>query len=202
MDSEPPRDEDFNWPVISTHAKAIGLLCIYTATLDNAIVRLIGRMLEVDEKTTACVTASAPDISHRCEMAKRLVHIKAPNQQWRVCVTGLLNLTQEVIGPKRNRYVHDDWYVTGDDMVRLDTRVRVQKPGSFKEAELVHVTKSTQDVAEINDLTMKASGAALHLELQGANYENWRAGKLLQALPERAIQLSKWKVQGTNQRDG
>lgn len=89
--------------VISEHAEAVGLLCIYTATLDGTIVNFIEKLLESDDKTTACMVGSMPDMSQRAETAKRLAIHKGPTQSWKDCAVGLLNLAQNGVGPKRNR---------------------------------------------------------------------------------------------------
>lgn len=83
--------------IVKEHAEAIGLVCIYTATLDGVIVNFIKTLLESDDKTTACIVGSMPDMSQRAETAKRLVILKGPTQHWKDCAIGLLNLAQIVL---------------------------------------------------------------------------------------------------------
>jgi hypothetical protein len=179
--------------VVLQHAEAIGMLCIYMATLDHVITIFMERLLEIDETSAACVAASASDLSQRCEIVRRLVFLKAPSDDWRECVTGLINVIQNEVAPRRNRFVHDDWAVRENEMVRHDRRIKIQRPQSHQPAQLIHLTKNVAPVSEITEITGVVVNLMVHLTMLTIGYRAWRKTGTQPELPQQAIDLSKHK---------
>ena len=178
--------------LVTKHAQAIGLLCIYTASLDNAIVRLIERLSGQTSDETACFVEAAIDISQRCGIAKRFVLAKVSEPAWRDCVVGILNLVENQIAPRRNRCVHDDWYISESQMVRVNTRVKIKTPQARQQPKLVFSESKVATVEEIHLVIEAAIEAAAHLSILSLSYEfHARNGTPLRAPPPLAILLSR-----------
>jgi hypothetical protein len=185
--------------VIREHAEAVGLLCIYTATLDGTIVNFIGKLLESDEKTTACLVGSLPDLSQRAETAKRLAILRGPTQPWKDCVAGLLNLIQNGVGPKRNRYVHDDWMVHGEKMMRIDRRVKTLSPEAYKPPQIYHISERVTNAETIAELTSVVAELILHITFLGLSFAHWKKTGQIQEPPAQAVALSAYKFPNEKQ---
>lgn len=189
---------DAEWSIIDQHARAVGLLCIYMASLDSVVVRLIEHLSHADKNATACVVGSSPDISQRCEIAKRLAVLRAAGTSWERCVTGILNLISEALAPRRNRYVHDEWYVVENVMVRNDRRPRVKKVKSFETPRLVSERPRVAALTDVHAVTSKAVDAMIHLTMLGLAYKSSREGKSLGEPPRKAIALSNYTFPNEN----
>ena len=174
------------------HALALGMLCIYWASLDRALDLVLERYLDADEKTVACITTSASDVSARCEMLKRLAYLKGPDGEWRDCLVRLLNRVQGELAAERNRYVHDDWDLSAEGMIRIDRRAKVIKPQSRQPAQLVHVFKRVAPVALVEDLTQRIVDMMVALSLMSSIYSMWLRGVPLAGPPRLAIDASNY----------
>ena len=197
--SEPTESELSEMKIMEEHGLAVGMLCMFWAQLDHTIVVLIERLLGLDEVTTACITSSARDTSHRCEIARRLVFLKAPNDDWRDCLTGILNRVQNELANKRNRYVHDDWTIENAELIQFERQVKILKPQSREALKLIHSTPRTASTLEINNLSGLVIEMLIHIIFLGQGFETWsKTGQ--QPIPnEQAILLSKSTHQDKNQ---
>lgn len=194
-----PTEIDRHTQIMMEHAEAVGSLCMFWAQLDLTLIVLIERLSELDEVTTACFTSTARDTSQRCEIARRLAFLKAPNDVWRDCLIGILSRIQNDLASKRNRYIHDDWEIKNDELIQFERRVKIQKPQAKEALKLFHLTPRTARPGEINDLTSLVIELLVHVIFLGQDFVTWRkTGK--QPVPnEKALLLSKSNPQENSQ---
>jgi hypothetical protein len=164
--------------VIAEHANAVGVLCMYWSVLEVTVSDLIRELSSSDETTTAAMLSSARDIGQRCEVAKRLAYIKQPSKKWAEWtrhLIGILDLIQNVLAPKRNRYVHDDWGLLDGKMSQFDRRLKILKPQSRMADCVITVTPRTSLPYDIWHLgvtvmtciaTLREMSETLHLHRQ------------------------------------
>lgn len=187
--------------VMKEHALALGLLCIYWASLDRALDLLLESYLDVDEKIVACVSTSAPDVSARCEMLKRLSYLNGPDGEWRDCLIRLLNRVQGELAAERNRYVHDDWNLSSAGaMIRIDRRAKVIKPQARQPAQLVHVFERVTPVAKVDDLTQRVVDVMTALAFMSVSYGIWASGTRILGPPLQALEASNYNPQAPSPR--
>ena len=187
-----PQDDKTS-ELIGEHATAIGLLCIYSASLDQAICHLIERMLASDVKTVACLLEATPDISQRAGTAQRLAFSLSPTDDWRDCIVGMMNLVSNGIAPRRNRFVHDDWRVTTEAIIRIDRRVKINKTQAFMPLAISHVSEREVDVASIHALIEKICDVMVHITFLGLALDRWRRDGTPPEPNDKAIELSKFQ---------
>jgi hypothetical protein len=177
-------DEDFS--VIEDHAQALGLLCIYWATLDNALFGLLAAYLNSDPVGLA---VRAPDVSTLCEQIRKLAHVSGPDGEWRECLIRILNMIQGELAETRNRYVHDDWEISAEGMTRIDRRPKLQKPQAFQQVQLISNFKTVVPVEWVRQLTGRVVEAMQAIAYMTLSLRLWRGGHGAK-LPPTALELS------------
>lgn len=176
--------------VMEDHALALGTLCIYWATLDNALAHLLGSYLNSDEIASAVV---ASDISTRCEQIRKLAHVTGPDGEWRDCLVRILNMIQGEMAEARNRYIHDDWSVSEAGMVRIDRRPKLKKRQSREPITLVTETASVVPSDWVYQLVSRVVDAMLAVTFMGIDVRRWRKDGQPLKPPPQCLELSNSK---------
>jgi hypothetical protein len=183
--------------VIQRHAFAIGALCMYTAVLDRSLKRLIEHLLDDSEEVVACITAGSDAVSQRCELVKRLCYLRSPNKEWRECVVGIMNVLLTGLLPLRNRAVHDDWDVTGDELLQYHRKVAFKSPQSGKDPILSIATARVVSLPSIWEAVSVATDAVAHLTFLGLQLAHWRKTGVAPAPPPKAEEFSRYSFLGS-----
>jgi hypothetical protein len=181
-DAEPFTGAD----VMEEHAIALGLLCIYWATLDNAVAELLNNYLNSAPIGAAVV---APDISTRCEQVRKLAHVSGPSGEWRECLLHILNMIQGEMAEARNRYVHDDWNISEAGMVRIDRRPKLKKPQAREAVQLITQTETVVPSEWIYQLTNRVVDTMVAIAFMTIDIRRWRKEGLTLAPPPQALAL-------------
>jgi hypothetical protein len=191
--NQEPNDQEREFQVIEEYANAIGMLTIYWAALENALTVAIEYLLHTDEVTAQCIATSLDKASGRATLIQRLVYRpnEAPSEEWRDCMAGLCNQICNIMGPKRNRLIHDQWNSRADGMLRHNPALKVGKQQSRAAKTLLSEPPSPSHVPEIEALTTTVVDAMVYVTGVAHQYQIWkRTGRILK-VPEQAIRASK-----------
>jgi len=160
--------------VIEEHALALGLLCIYWASLDNALANLLNTYLGSDDVGAA---VTAPDTSTRCEQIRKLAHVTGPDGEWRDCLLRILRMIQKELAETRNRYIHDGWTISEAGMVRIDRRPKLQKPQARQPVQLVTESASVVPAEWVQLLTQRVIDTMVAIAFMAIDVRRWRDGE-------------------------
>lgn len=188
-----PNPESPNTDIIGEYAEAIGFMTIYWASLENALLLVIEALLQCDELTARCIGTSIEKASTRAALIQRLVlrPNESPSTEWADCMTGLCNQISNVLGPERNRLIHDDWTPDEAAIKRTNLSVKIGKPASREAKALIQTDAAPSHVEAINTLTTKVVDTMVHITIQAHFYNRWKKLGQLPNIPEQAIRLSK-----------
>lgn len=111
------------------HAMNLGQLCMSWAALDRVIDDLFEPLLDCSAAQVASIVTNVDNISARCDILKRFLHLEPVGDEFREWLVAVLNRVSNELAPLRNRYIHDHWSVKLDAIVRTDKRA-VREPGA------------------------------------------------------------------------
>lgn len=103
-------------------------------------------------------------VATRCRLAKQLVFTVGAGETWTDNFVKLIGIIEGTIGPKRNRYVHDQWKISAETIRRVDRRAKIAKPNAGQLPEIFFDTEhdvKTDDIEELITLTAIATTGLL-----------------------------------------
>lgn len=156
------------------HHMSLGELCMTWAALDHMVDALFAPLLQCSKGQVASVVTNVENLSSRCEILKRLIHLEAPSDQWREWFVALLDRVSNELAPLRNRYIHDYWDVKITGITRLDKRAKIGKPQSREAPILTFNTKHVTDPQEVAKLNQRCVAVLVGLSVAGQNLAIWR----------------------------
>lgn len=179
------------------------MLTIYCASLENALTSVIQRLLSADETTAKCIGTSVDKLAGRAALVQRLVLRpgESPNENWRECMLCLCDQIANVVGPKRNRLVHDDWNISEQAIERHNPAIRIGKPSEREAKALLTYDAAPSHAPEIWHLTSTVIDIAFYLTTASIRYDIWKRTGRYRALPERAIRVSRGLPPDNHPRD-
>jgi hypothetical protein len=185
--------EDPDLKLLGDYAEAVGILTVYWASLENALTSVIERLLRCDPTTARCIGASVEKAAGRAMLIQRLVLRpgESPADEWRDCMLGMCDQIANVLGPKRNRLIHDDWGISEDAVQRHNPGIRIGKAGERESKTLLTYEAAPSHVQDIWVLTGKVIDVAFHIVMVSWRYHQWKNGGPYAPLHERAILVSK-----------
>lgn len=189
---------DQNLRVVTEHAKAVGMLCMYWSTLEYSMGLVIEKLLEADASSSAIMLSTSRDISQKCEIARRLVHHRVRDDarnEWRHYFIGVLDVVQNILSPKRNRYVHDDWNQVEDQIIQYNRTIKLYKPEARAEKQLLFCVETASKPEEIWKLTDNVIKTFVCLTLMSENLRISSKFGLELTIPQPAIEVCKLNPQ-------
>lgn len=157
--------------IINEHALALGQLCIYWATLDQAILELIS---EFSGSKVLATAMAAPDTSSRCEQLRKLAYTNGPDGPWRESLITVINKTQGELAETRNRYIHDDWDLSKSGMIRIDRRPKLNRPKARAPIQLTADTRSVVPVERVRFVGERVVETMLAFTWFGIDLRRWK----------------------------
>jgi len=138
---------------LHAHYRSLGELCVSWAVLDRKLTDVASVLINRGPEVAACVFSSGENLKPRCEAIKKLVLIEPlfSESEWPARLTELVNTIQNKVAPRRNRFVHDEWYVGADEIVRVQLGSRVHKE-PHKSAELRYAQFHRSSTGEVDAL--------------------------------------------------
>ena len=162
------------------HATALGDLCMSWAVLDRTLDALIAGFLACSRQQTACVVEHIDNVGSRCILLKRLSYLEDVGDEWREWFCAVVDRISGELAPLRNRYVHDAWAISYEEIVRIDKRAKLVKPQARQPQEVRYDTRYVTDPADVEKLRYRilAVMAALALSEQSLGRRRKTGGHL------------------------
>ena len=162
------------WERYDKHAHSIGQLCITWAILDSEVDSLFAPLLECSEAQVASIVTNVDTLGTRCDILKRLITHAAPSPEYRKCIVGILNRVSGELAPLRNRYVHDKWSITHEEIVKIDKRAKIGKPQSRADEVLSFNTEEVTPTELVDKLTSRVRLVFSALHWIAYDLRHWR----------------------------
>jgi hypothetical protein len=157
-----------------THALSLGHLCITWAVLDRAVDALFEPLLQCSDSQRASLVTDMENISSRCNTLTRLLVIEAPSPAYRDWLTALLNRVRTELAPIRNRYIHDLWRVSSEEIIRLDKKAKSKKPQSHHNIEIDYDIKTVTPPDEVDKFNLRVTLVMTMLLFAEFDLVRWR----------------------------
>ena len=159
------------YPTHEHHATALGYLCFEMASMENCLRYFFRTLLEcTDETARSIFDATGVSLTGRCDLVLKVAVEKKPSEEWFDQLEKVLNHIKNAISPKRNRFVHDMWPVSGDEKVfTVDDRSFLQRQQSRASKTISNPVWNDVSLGEMWSLVRQISHATADLLLLYAN---------------------------------
>jgi hypothetical protein len=185
--AEAKNDEEVRrmWERYDKHVQSIGQLCITWAVLDSKVDELFEPLLQCSPAQVASLVTNVDTISARCDILRRLITLESPSPEYRKWVIALLNRVTGELAPLRNRYVHDNWSISHEAVVKIDKRAKIGKAQSRMDEELSFNTKEVTPTEVVDKLTGRVRLVFAMLHWAAYDLRHWRrTGQPLKPHPQ------------------
>ena len=115
-------------PQLNEHARAIGHICILWAWVENAIELFLRDLAFERDKKAGKVILASLDMREKGQILKMVAFAKKPTDRWYGEVQTIIDAIDNDLRPKRNRFVHDLWWLSGESVQKRWKRAKVKKP--------------------------------------------------------------------------
>ncbi len=132
----------------------VGQVASEWAHLEHFLDLIIWELAGVPDREGACITAQLMGASPRYRtIIAQLTLRSKQHPKFERFITKVNSLNGQTYDPqeRRNRIIHDPWYVTFDDGPGLLTAVLSEKPGQFKSMPAKDLRFGIEDV-DLNDI--------------------------------------------------
>jgi hypothetical protein len=171
--SEMANEPHFSIPSLSEHAMAIGHVCILWAWVENAIELFLSDLaFNGDEKAGKGVLANL-EMREKGHILKEVALAKKPTDRWYEGVRDIVDDIDNELRPKRNRFVHDLWWLSGETVEKRWKRAKIKRAQARHASAPPTHEDAPVDAAEIWELAdlmvhvMIELGALHHEYLDG-----------------------------------
>ena len=175
--------------LLAEHAKAVGLLCLEWAELEQAVDYLLQPLLGCSDSTLACITASVEKLSFRLAIVKKAVVAEHLSRDW---IDWLHNITRRIndeFAPKRNDFVHHRIRLSKGEFRLISRKAvvepstppkppkspRADKPQQLKMQQLVIQPEARISTQEVERLTECISTVTFLIAIATLELIRWRS---------------------------
>ena len=156
-------------PPLNEHARAIGHVCILWAWIENAIELFLSDLAFGRDKKAGKVVLANLDMREKGQILKMVALAKKPTDRWYQGVQTVVDAIDNDLRPKRNRFAHDLWWLSGESVQKRWKRAKVKKPQAHHKYILsMHEDApiEAEEIWELADLMVHAmiELSALHHE--------------------------------------
>jgi hypothetical protein len=166
------------WARQEAHAMSLGRLCIAWAVLDRTVDGIFKPMLNCSDAQVASIVTNIENISSRCDILKRLITDSKVPRAYAEWVIALLHRVSGELAPLRNRYVHDSWDITHEEVTKIDKRAKITKAQSRQPDQLLFDTKDVTPTTEVDKLIAKVTLVMAMLSFARFDLAHWQQTKL------------------------
>lgn len=163
--------------MFEAHCLSLGRLCVAWAVVDRQLNDLIAAFTKASPASIACITSSIDAVGTRCEMLRKLGFEDPISEEWASEFERTMWHLSQTIAPKRNRYVHDYWFLSEGTLKRLERRARAKKAQSRKPNELSFDTESIMPVDAVDQLTSEVGQMVFLLHAALRDIRTWRQSR-------------------------
>lgn len=149
------------YSALEDHATAIGYLCFEVAHLENTMRYFFNTLVGCSQEEARIIfDATGNSIASKCDLIINISRLKKPDDEWFNAVEAVLNHVKTVIAPKRNRFIHDQWFNVDEGIpIKVDHRVGVKKKGAHQPREMLPPMRQEVDLQTIWDIVNQTSHA-------------------------------------------
>lgn len=163
---------------------ALGRLCATWAILDREINALLSAILKITDAQAACIATEMNDAAPRCRLLKTLSHTIPAPKEWKTALSDLTNVIMNDLSPSRNRYIHDQFGMSDENIVKFDRRVKLVKPQSFSEITLQFDQPEDVNADLVEHVAIKIISAFATVASARFDLEFWRDANCFPAQPQ------------------
>ena len=120
---------------LKDHADAIGMVCVLWSKLEMYLDVLFVGLLDTDPETMAAILSNMK-MKDKIGAIRSIGHAKKPSDSWYTQLDKILIEVDTVLRLKRNRLVHDYWFVSENTVLQAQMMAKVIKPQSRQTAAL------------------------------------------------------------------
>ena len=162
------------WERYEKHVRSIGSLCITWAVLDSNLDDLFEPLIQCSDAQVASIVTNVDTVAGRCDILRRLITIEAPSPEYREYLIAVLNRISGELAPLRNRYIHDNWSISHEQVVKIDKRAKITKPQSRQAELLLFNTEEVTPTEQVDKLTDKVRLLMVLLYWAAYDLRHWR----------------------------
>jgi hypothetical protein len=131
-------------PSLDRITRALGYICIFWAWLEDTIGEAIETLTPLDQlkvtdeqrKKIGRLISANDDIRDKIKMLRALALIRSWDPAWYEKLDTLLNHIDNDLRPRRNRFIHDQWFKPRGKLEQLSRAAKIQRPQAFAALEL------------------------------------------------------------------
>jgi hypothetical protein len=129
-------------------SKIIGKVCIYFGRLEESLSEFIELLTPLEPGDISRSITSEMDIRSKIQTIRALAYIRKPSEEWFSNMMLLMDYIDNDLRPRRNRYIHDGWYLSKGSLLRRTNKIKILKPQSFQ----LQLQTRTEVIAKIPEL--------------------------------------------------
>ncbi|WP_257543529.1 hypothetical protein [Sphingopyxis sp. DBS4] len=131
--------------------RLIGEVCMIWAAIDNDITELMMYVLETGPDQAAILNTALREVAPRCTVLERLLIASSYDEEWVDWLCRMLAKTRDDLSPRRNRYVHDRWFIGMEAMQKRNSQVKTPKPQSYQRRAIVYDEEEIVTVEKLQE---------------------------------------------------
>lgn len=154
-------------------ATAIGHICMAWGRLEQQLNEFIEVLAPLETGDVSNAVTAGMDIRTKIQTVKALAFTRKPSERWFRDLALVLDYIDNDLRVRRNRVIHDGWYIPKGSLIREARQVKFLRPQAFK-LTLTTETKTRVRLPAVEKLRRELDDLPVPLFLlwmEGAGYE-------------------------------
>lgn len=143
-------------------APIIGHICMEWGRLEHSLTEFIDLLTPLEAGDVSRSITVGMDVRAKVQTIRALSYLRKPSDKWFENMTLYLDYIDNDLRPRRNRIIHDTWYVPSGRLSRTTRQIKFQRPQAFqlvlktetivpvKLAELRKMKKELEDLVVVS----------------------------------------------------
>lgn len=119
-------------PKFDRLAVALGHICIGWSRLERDLDEFIELLAPLEAGDISRSVTAGMDIRDKVQAVRALAYLRKPNDRWFKTMLSILDYIDNDLRVRRNRYIHDGWYIPEGKLTRFQKQIKLEKPNSFQ----------------------------------------------------------------------
>lgn len=137
-------------PEMQELATELGFICIYWGWIEDSLDTFITELAELEHDQIAQALTGNVDVRQKIHMAKALSFLRQDaSGEWYKHAIKTLNVIDNDLRPKRNRYIHAAWYRPRKRIYLHKKIVKISKPQAFMPEELTTLDRRLVNISTL-----------------------------------------------------
>jgi DNA polymerase III delta prime subunit len=166
-------------PQLENITRAIGYVCVFWASLEDAIDILLTTLLPLEKITVtpeekdriAHAIVAGLDMRDKIKMLRAVAFLRKIDMSWFKKLTKILDRIDNELRIKRNRFVHDSWVAPQGRIQRINKQIKFKKPKAFV-LELLTEERTSVKMKEVWDLGKSIVSAQMKIVGLAIEFKN------------------------------